>query len=66
MRKEFENILSEHNLYGVDVEETLYAVQDMVEAVVNKLKEEEPYATNAIERLKITSQEIINLINVYA
>ena len=65
MKKEFENILNEHGIYEEDTEEILYAVQDMIEAVINEIKEKEPYATNTIERLKIASQEIFNLTYVY-
>lgn len=65
MKKEFENILNEHGIYGEDVEEILYAVQDMIEAVINETKEKEPYATNSIERLEIASREIFNLTYVY-
>ena len=65
MQKEFEKILVEHGIYGEYPEEILYAVQDMIEAVINKIKEEEPYATKTIERLEIASREIFNLINIY-
>lgn len=65
MKKEFEKILEAHGIYGEDAEEILYAVQDMIEAVINETKEKEPYATNTIERLEIASREIFNLTYVY-
>jgi hypothetical protein len=65
MKKEFENILADHGIYGEDVEEILYAVQDMIDAVINKTKEEEPYATNTIERLEIAYREIFDLTYIY-
>lgn len=65
MKKEFEKILEAHGIYGEDAEEILYAVQDMIEAVINETKEKEPYSTNTIERLEIASREIFNLTYVY-
>ena len=65
MKKEFEKILEANGIYGEDAEEILYAVNDMIEAVINETKEKEPYATNTIERLEIASREIYNLIYVY-
>ena len=62
MREKFEKILKEHNIYGEDVEEILYAVQDMISTVVNETKEKEPYATKYIDRLESASHEITYLI----
>ena len=62
MREKFEEILKAHNIYGEDVEEILYAVQDMISTVVNETKEKEPYATKYIDRLENVSHEISCLI----
>ena len=61
MKEKFENILKEHGIYFEDVEEILYAVQDMIETVANETKEKEPYATNYLNRLEIASREVFNL-----
>lgn len=63
MKEKFENILEKHGIYGEDIEEILYAVSDMLDYVADKTKEEEPYATNAIERLEKAAYEIYNLAN---
>ena len=63
MKQMFENILKEHGIYGEDVEEILYAVQDMIESVARKIEEEEPYATNTLKRLEIASYEVFDLTN---
>lgn len=62
MKNKFKRILEEHGIYAEETEEILYAVQDMIEAVINETKEREPYATNTIARLELTSQEIGNLV----
>ena len=61
MKEKFKDILNAHGIYGEDSEEILYAVQDMIEAAINEIKEKEPYATNTIERLAIASREIYSL-----
>ena len=61
MREKFESILVEHGIYGEDVEEILYAVHDMLIAVVDKTKEEEPYATNYIDRVEKAAYEVYSI-----
>ena len=61
MREKFESILVEHGIYGEDVEEILYAVHDMLIAVADKTKEEEPYATNYIDRVEKAAYEVYSL-----
>lgn len=61
MKEKFEKILKEHGIYGEDVQDILYAVEDMICAVIDETKEKEPYATNSIERLEIASQEVFSL-----
>ena len=63
MREDFEKILREHGIYGEDVEEILYAVSDLLDFVADKMKKEEPYATNSIKRIEEASHEIFNLAN---
>jgi hypothetical protein len=61
MKEKLESILKEHGIYGEDVEEILYAVHDMLLFVADKTKEEEPYATNSIDRLEKSAYEVFSL-----
>lgn len=61
MREKFEAILEEHGIYGEDVEEILYAVHDMLIVVADKTKEDEPYATNYIDRIEKAEYEVYSL-----
>lgn len=61
MREKFEEILKQHGIYEEDVEEILYAVSDMLHYVADKTKEEEPYATNSIDRTEKAAYEVWNL-----
>lgn len=63
MKEKFENILKEHGICGEDVEEILYAVSDMLNYVADKTKQDEPYATNSIERLEKAAYEVYDLAN---
>ena len=63
MREKFKSILNEHGIYGEDIEEILYAVQEMLEYVADKTKKEEPYATNSIDRLEKAAYEVFSLAN---
>lgn len=61
MREKFNEILGKHGIYGEDVEEILYAVSDMLDLVADETKENEPYATNYIDRLETAAREVWNL-----
>ena len=61
MREKFEDILRQHGIYGEDVEEILYAVHDILIAVVDQTKEEEPYATNYIDRVEKAAYEVFSI-----
>ena len=61
MKEKFEAILKEHGLYCEEADEILYAVNDMLLYVADKIKKEEPYATVAIDRLENAAYEVWNL-----
>jgi len=63
MREKFEEILKEHNIYGEDIEEILYAVSDMLEYMADETKEKEPYAVNTIDRMEKAAYEVRSLVN---
>lgn len=56
--KELERFLANHNLVAEDAIGCIEFVQDFLEYQMKKIKEEEPYATNTIERLQIASLEV--------
>lgn len=61
MKDKFEQILKNHGIYGEDIEEILYAVQEMLEYVADDTKKKEPYATNSIDRLEKAAHEVFSL-----
>ena len=61
MREKFDEILKNHGVYEEDVEEILYAVQDMLEYVAEETRKNEPYATSSINRLETAAHEVSNL-----
>lgn len=61
MQEKFEEILKEHRIYGEDVEDILFAVNEILHYVADKLKEEEPYAVNTIDMLEIAAYEVFAL-----
>lgn len=61
MKEAFEKILKEHGIYGEDVYEILYAVNDMICFAADKLKKDEPYATVTINRLESVAYEVFQL-----
>lgn len=62
MKEKFKKILEENGIYGEEPEDVLYAVHDMILFIADKIKEEEPYATNSIERMENTAYEVYSLI----
>lgn len=63
MREKFEEILKEHNIYGEDLEEILYAVHDMLLLIADETKEKEPYAIHTINRLEMAAHEVFELVS---
>lgn len=63
MREKFKEILEDHEIYGEDVEEILYAVSDILDYVADDMKKKMPYATNSIDRLKKAAYEVYSLVN---
>ena len=63
MKEKFKSILKEHGIYGEDIQEILYAVQEMLEYVADETKKKEPYATTSIDRLEKAAYEVFSLAN---
>lgn len=55
---ELNKFLLDHNLVAEDAIGCIEFVQDFLEYMVKRLKEEEPYATNTIERMEIAAREV--------
>ena len=56
--RELNDFLRNHNLTAEDAIGCIEFVQDFLEYQIKKLMEEEPYATNTIERLRIAAREV--------
>ena len=63
MKEKFESILNEHGIYGENVKDILCAVSEMLEFTADKIKEEEPYASNTVERIEKSAFEVFSLIH---
>lgn len=63
MKEKFESILKEHGIYGEDVEEILYAVNEMLTYAADSMKEKYPFARNSIDRLEKAAYEVFSLAN---
>ena len=61
MKENFENILKKHGIYGEEVEDVLYAVEDMLRFAANKTKEEEPYAIHSIRQMNDAAYQVYDL-----
>ena len=59
---ELNKFLLNHNLVAEDAIGCVEFVEDFLEYQIKKLKEEEPYATNTIERLVVAKREVSCLI----
>lgn len=61
LRSKFESILTEHGIYGEDVENILDSVHEMLCYAADKLEKEEPHATISIKRLNDAAYEVFEL-----
>lgn len=61
-RDKFLEILKEHGIYDDDVEEIIYAMEDMLHYVASKTEAEEPYAYKYIDRVNKAAEEVRSLI----
>ena len=63
MKEIFESILEKNGIYGEDVENVLYAVEEMLKLMADKTKEEEPYATRTIAEMNVAAYHVFDLTN---
>ena len=62
-KEQFKKIMKEHCIVDCEVEDVIYFIQDLLEFQANELKEKEPYATRAIERLESAAREVYDLLD---
>ena len=61
-RDKFLEILKEHGIYDDDIEEIIYAVEDMLHYIADKMEAEEPHATACINRTNKAAEEVHSLV----
>ena len=61
-REQFKKIMKEHCIVDCEVEDVIYFIQDLLEFQANEIKENEPYATRAIERMENAAREVYDLL----
>ena len=62
-REQFKEIMKKHCIVDCEVEDVIYFVQDLLEFQADELKENEPYAIRAIDRLESAAREVWNLVD---
>lgn len=60
---ELKTLMDKHFLSVDEVEESLEFVRDLLECYADKLKREEPYATNSINRLEAAALEVSSILS---
>lgn len=62
MKEKYEQILKDHDIEcGVD--DVVNAVEDMLEALADHLRETEPYAVTSINSIETAASEVNNLLD---
>ena len=61
-REQFKKIMKEHCIVDCEVEDVIYFIQDLLEFQANEIKENEPYAIRAIERMENAAREVYDLL----
>lgn len=59
---EIKTLMDKYYLSVDEVEDSIEFVGDLLELYADRLEREEPYATNAISRLKIAAREVLSLL----
>ena len=61
-REQFKEIMKRHCIVDCEVEDVIYFIQDLLEFQADEIKEKEPYATRAIDRLESAAREVWDLL----
>ena len=62
-REQFKEIMKRHCIVDCEVEDAIYFIQDLLEFQADEIKENEPYAIRAIDRLESAAREVCDLID---
>ena len=61
-REQFKEIMRRHSIVDCEVEDVIYFIQDLLEFQADEIKENEPYATRAIDRIESAAREVYDLL----
>lgn len=62
-REQFKEIMREHCIVDCEVEDVIYFIQDLLEFQADEVRENEPYATKAIDRMEAAAREVYDLLD---
>lgn len=62
-KEKFNEIMKENCILACEVEDAIYFVRDLLESQVDELRENEPYATKAIQRIETAAVEVSDLLD---
>ena len=64
-KKELEEIMERNDFFKSEIESAVNFIADMLETLADKTEKNEPYATNAIKRMRDTAREVRDLEEVF-
>lgn len=62
-KEKFNEIMKENCILSCEVEDAIYFVRDLLESQADELRENEPYATKAIQRIETAAREVSDLLD---
>ena len=62
-KEKFNEIMKENCILACEVEDAIYFVRDLLEFQADELRENEPYATKAIQRIETAAGEVSDLLD---
>lgn len=62
-KEKFNEIMKENCILACEVEDAIYFVRDLLEYQADELRENEPYATKAIQRIETAAREVSDLLD---
>ena len=62
-KEKFKEIMRENNILACEVEDVIYFVRDLLEFQADEIRENEPYAIKAIQRIEESAREVYDLLD---
>lgn len=62
-KEKFKEIMKRNGILAFEVEDAIYFVRDLLESQADELRENEPYATKAIQRIETAAREVSDLLD---